>query len=170
MSTNKTDNKISTIIGKDVVVDGDFTAGGSVRLDGLVEGNVKVGGHLLVGVSGKIHGDIAAASVAIGGEVVGNVEAPEKAELTSTARVIGDIRTAVIVIDEKAVFQGKCDMNQEELKPRRRPPRENRAGKRSAKDALREALKAAEEEVNADKTAEETEAASANVWEGNNQI
>ncbi|MCH5275952.1 MAG: polymer-forming cytoskeletal protein [Lachnospiraceae bacterium] len=170
MSAKKTDYKISTIIGKDVVVEGDFSSGGSVRLDGVVEGNVKVGGYLLVGVSGKIHGDVEAASVSIGGEVTGNVEAPEKAELTSTARVIGDIRTGVIVIDEKAIFQGKCDMNQEELKPRRRPPRENRAGKRSAKEALRDALKAAEEEVKADQTAEEAEAASADVSTENSQV
>lgn len=169
MSTKNAENKISTIIGKDVVVDGDFTAAGSVRLDGTVEGNVKVGGHLLVGVSGKIHGDLEAASTAIGGEILGNVTAPEKTELTSTARVIGDIRTNVIVIDEKAVFQGRCDMNQEEAKPRRRPPRENRAGKRSAKEALRDALKAAEEEVTADET-EEAAAVSAEVKSEDTQI
>lgn len=170
MSTKTRDYKISTIIGKDVVVEGDFTAGGSVRLDGVVEGDVKVGGHLLVGISGKIHGNVEAASAAIGGEVTGNVVAPDKTELTSTARLIGDIRTNVIVIDEKAIFQGKCDMNQEELKPRRRPPRENRAGKRSAKEALRDALKAAEEEVKADQKTEEAEAASVDVSEENNQI
>ncbi len=137
--------KISTIVAQGVVVEGDFSAEGSVRLDGVVEGNVKAGGYLLVGVSGKIHGDVEASSVTIGGEVTGNVNAPAKAELTSTARVIGDICTQVIVIDEKAVFQGRCDMNQEEAKPRKRPLKESRAGRRSAKEALRDALKAAQE-------------------------
>lgn len=170
MSTNKTQIKISTIIGKDVVVDGDFTAAGSVRMDGTVEGNVKVGGHLLVGVSGKIHGDVEAASTAIGGEVMGNVTAPEKTELTSTARVIGDIRTNIIIIDEKAIFQGRCDMNQEELKPRKRLPRETRAGRRSVKDALREALKEAEEEARAEADSEEAAAASAEVQSEDTQI
>ncbi|MCH5269419.1 MAG: polymer-forming cytoskeletal protein [Lachnospiraceae bacterium] len=170
MSTKNSQIKITTIIGKDVVIDGDFTATGSVRMDGTVEGNVKVGGHLLVGVSGKIHGDLEASSTAIGGEIIGNVTALEKTELTSTARVIGDIRTNLIVIDEKAIFQGKCDMNQEELKPRRRAPRENRAGKRSAKDALRDALKAAEEEANASDAAEGATAASADAGEENTLI
>lgn len=170
MSTKNSENKISTIIGKGVIVDGDFTAEGSVRLDGVVEGNVKVGGHLLLGVTGKIHGDVEAASVAIGGEVIGNVEAPKKAELTSTARVIGDIHTNIIVIDEKAIFQGKCDMNQEEAKPRRRPPRESRAGKRSAREALRDALKAAEDEVRTEEAAGETVAASAEAPSEDTQI
>lgn len=169
MST-KSQIKITTIIGKDVIMEGDFTATGSVRLDGVVEGSVKVGGHLLLGVSGKIHGDVEAASTAIGGEVLGNVVAPDKTELTSTARVIGDIRTNLIVIDEKAIFQGKCDMNQEELKPRRRPLRENRAGKRSVKEALREALKEAQEEAQAVETTEEAAAASKNIREENTQM
>lgn len=170
MSTKNSENKITTIIGKDAVVDGDFNAAGSVRLDGVIEGNIKVGGHLLVGVTGKIHGDVEANSTAIGGEVLGNVVALAKTELTSTARVIGDIRTNVIVIDEKAVFQGRCDMNQEEVKPRRRPPRESKAGKRSAKEALRDALKAAEEEVMTDETTEEAAVASVEVKDEDTQI
>ncbi len=145
----KTETKISTIIGKGTVIDGDFTATGSVRMDGVVEGNVKVAGQLLVGATGKIHGNIDAQAVVIGGEVNGNVKAPERAELTSTGRVIGDIKTGVIVIDEKAIFQGKCDMNQEEAKTKKRPVRESRAGKKSAKDALKEALKEMEEETKA---------------------
>lgn len=150
----KTETKISTIIGKGAVIDGDFSAAGSVRMDGVVEGNVKVTGQLLVGATGKIHGNIDAQVVVIGGEVNGNVKAPERAELTSTARLIGDIKTNVIVIDEKAVFQGKCDMNQEDVKPKKRPVRESRAGKKSAKDALKEALKEMEEETKAQTVAE----------------
>ncbi|MGN1148763.1 MAG: polymer-forming cytoskeletal protein [Lachnospiraceae bacterium] len=157
--------KITTIIGKDSVVDGDFQASGSVRLDGTVEGNVKVTGHLVLGATGKVHGNVEALSAMIGGEVTGSIIAPEKTELTSTARVIGDIRTDSIVIDEKAIFQGKCDMNQEEEKGRRRPPREKRAGKKSARDALREALKEAEEEAKVTEESTESVAASATVEE-----
>ena len=64
------------------------------------------------------------------------------------------------VIDEKAIFQGRCDMNQEESKPRRRPARESRAGKKSAKDALKEALLEVEEESRASEMPDELAAAS----------
>lgn len=146
----RADEKITTIIGKGAVIDGDFSATGSVRLDGVVEGNVKISGKLVVGSKGVVRGSIEAVAAVIGGEVAGNVMTQERAELTSTAKVIGDIRTRVIVIDEKAIFQGKCDMNQEEAKPRKRPARENRAGKKSAKDALKEALKEVEAESRAE--------------------
>lgn len=158
----RTETKISTIIGKDSVIDGDFSAPGSVRLDGCVEGNVKVTGQLVIGATGKIHGNVEAASATIGGEVTGNVIAGEKTELTATARVIGDISTSMIVIDAKAIFQGKCDMNQEEEKPvRKRPVRETRAGRKSAKDALKEALKEVEEETKAAEKAENAEVTAA---------
>lgn len=158
------ETKITTIIGKDAVIDGDFTASGSVRMDGCMEGNVSVTGQLVVGAAGKIHGNIEAASVIIGGEVIGDVNASEKTELTASARVIGDIRTNLIVIDAKAIFQGRCDMNQEENKPaKKRPQRESRAGRKSARDALKEALMEVEEESRAEekRTAETAEAVAA---------
>ncbi len=141
-SMKKSETVITTIIGKDSVVEGDFRAAGSVRLDGTVEGNVTVSGNL---ITGKIHGNLEVTSVIIGGEINGNVNASLRTELTSTARLIGDIKTTLIVIDEKAVFQGRCDMNQDDAKMKRRPVRESKAGKRSAKEAIREALKEAEE-------------------------
>lgn len=168
----RTETKITTIIGNGCVLNGDFTAAGSVRLDGCVEGNVTVSGQLVLGATGKIHGNVEASSAVLGGEVIGSVKAPEKAELTSTARVIGDIGTNLIVVDAKAIFQGKCDMNQEEAKPaKKRPVRENRAGRKSAKDALKEALREVEEEnlaqekSSAAATAQENSAAKAAVQE-----
>ncbi|HKM34803.1 MAG TPA: polymer-forming cytoskeletal protein [Lachnospiraceae bacterium] len=136
----KKDSKITTIIGKGSVLEGNFSATGSVRLDGTVEGNVKVTGQFVLGAAGKVLGNIEAGSAVIGGEVLGNVIAPQKTELASAARVIGDIRTQAIIIDEKAVFQGKCDMNQDEEKARKRSYKEGRTGRKSAKEALKEAL------------------------------
>ncbi len=107
----KFDKQITTIIGKDAVCHGALSAPGSVRIDGMVEGDVTITGALVVGPSGKITGNVEAASAVIGGEINGNIVAPEKTELTPDAKVIGDIKTGVIVIDEKAVFQGKCDMS-----------------------------------------------------------
>lgn len=106
-----TNVKFTTILSAGCDLQGDFSAEESVRIDGNVNGNVKVDGMLVLGSSGKISGDIAAKSVLLGGEVLGNVIAPEKAELTETAKVLGDISTKTIVIDEHAVFQGKCNMN-----------------------------------------------------------
>lgn len=61
----------------------------------------------------------------------------------STAKLLGDLKTGAIVVDENAIFQGKCDMNQDETelaaraKKRRGPAK---TARRSAKAALAEAL------------------------------
>lgn len=147
---NSLNAKISTILGKGCVLNGDFNADGSARIDGTVNGNVIVKGMLILGVGGKIIGDIEATGVIIGGHVIGNIDAPEKLEVSAHAKVIGDIKTKILVIDEKAIFQGKCDMYQEEagkkaatVKP---GAKATRAGKKSAKAAIAEALKEVEEE------------------------
>lgn len=149
----KAEAKISTIIGKGTVVNGDFQAEGSVRLDGIIEGDVKVSGTLILGAAGKVNGTVDAAVAVIGGEVMGDVNAPEKIEITATAKVIGNIKTNAIVIDEKAIFQGQCDMNQEVAegaKLRKRVVREPKAGRKSAKDALKAALQEVEAEAKAE--------------------
>ena len=148
--------EITTIIGRGAVCDGDFSACDSARVDGKVNGSVKVDGSLVLGASACIEGDVTARAVTIGGEVYGDVMAPEKAELTGTAKVIGDITTAVIVIDEKAIFQGKCNMNQDTPAKRQKlSPKTLRAGRKSAKAAIVEALKEVEEQRMAEEGDEE---------------
>ena len=155
--------EIKTILGKGCVVGGDFTCETGARIDGTMEGNVKVGGQLIVGESGVIRGDVECTGIILGGIIVGDVLAPERAELISTAKLMGDLKTAAIVIDEKAIFQGKCDMYQEEpegaakTKKRKGPAK---TAKRSAKAALAEALAEVKEtseavEENTDETTKE---------------
>lgn len=148
---NNLNAKISTILGKGCVLNGDFNADGSARIDGTVNGNVIVKGMLVLGVDGKIIGDIGATGAIIGGHVIGNIDAPEKLEISAHAKVIGDIKTKILVIDEKAIFQGKCDMYQEEATGKKAATvkpgaKAARAGKKSAKAAIAEALKEVEEE------------------------
>ena len=139
-----TEIRIGTLIGNGAKLDGDFSVPGSVRIDGCIDGNVTVDGTLIVGATGAINGNISAEAVIIGGEVVGDVETSKKVELTGTAKVLGDITTAVLVIDENAVFQGKCNMNQP-VPDKKARAKAVKASKKSAKDALAEALKEVQE-------------------------
>lgn len=135
----KKEIKISTLIGKDCVVSGDFKAVGSARIDGVIEGSVTVENGLILGAYSRVEGDITAKTVMVSGEVNGNINAEEKAELLTGAKVLGDIQTAVIVIDENAIFQGKCDMHQA-TPEKKKKARVSRMDKKSAKAALAEAL------------------------------
>lgn len=150
MTGKKEDTVITTILGKGCLVSGDFIVQQSARIDGEVQGDVSVAGTLIMGAGARIDGNIEAGVAIIGGDVVGNIQAPDKVELTVTAKVIGDITTNVIVIDENAIFQGRCNMNQDQ--PRRKNPAVKKAikeGRRSAKAALQEALREVQEESKA---------------------
>lgn len=141
----KKNTTITTIIGKGAECSGDFSAEGSVRVDGTINGDVKVTGTLIVGAAGSISGDVEAQCAVIGGEIIGDLTVTDRTELTSTARLIGNISTVVIVIDENAIFQGSCNMNQEVPGKRPKPSSKAiKAGKRSAKEAIEEALKEVE--------------------------
>lgn len=134
---------MTTIIGKGACVKGDFTAESSARIDGTVDGDVTITGDLIIGAEAKVNGDIEALSAVIGGEVNGDVAAEKKVELTATAKVLGDIYTKAIVIDENAVFQGKCNMNQQKPeKPKKKKTVTKTVSpvRKSAKAALQEAL------------------------------
>lgn len=146
MIGKKNEIRITTIIGKDAECNGDFSSGGSVRIDGTVNGDINVAETVILGATSVVNGDIVAKVAVIGGEVIGSINAPDKTELTSTARVLGDIVTNTIIIDEDAVFQGSCNMNQDVSSKRPRPSSKAlRANKKTAKAAIEEALKEVEE-------------------------
>lgn len=104
--------QVGTFIGPGAIIDGPLSTKDSTRIDGTVRGNVTISGALIVGEQGKIAGTVAALNVYIAGEITGNIQAPQgKIEISDTGRVVGDITCKAIVIDENAVFQGRCDMS-----------------------------------------------------------
>ena len=152
----KKETQITTIIGIGAECNGDFKSESSIRIDGVVNGNVVVANTVIVGASGVINGDINAKTVIIGGEVYGNLNVPEKVELTSTARVLGDITTSGLVIDEKAIFQGRCDMNQEAGKKLKQNNKILKADRKTSTSVVAEALKQVEENAAEQTTAEQS--------------
>ncbi|MCR4758291.1 MAG: polymer-forming cytoskeletal protein [Butyrivibrio sp.] len=103
--------QVGTIIGPGAVIDGPLTTKDSTRIDGTIKGNVTVSGALIIGQEGKVVGTISALNVYVAGEVNGNITTSQgKIEISDTGKVIGDITCKGIIIDENAVFQGKCEM------------------------------------------------------------
>ena len=146
---NDMNAKIRTILGEGTTVDGDFHSTSSARIDGTINGNINVDGTLVLGVKGRVNGDIQATAALIGGEVIGNIDASEKLEASSTARIIGNIRTQILVIDERAVFQGGCDMDQDSSASKKsagKTGKATRAARKSARAAIEDALKDVDED------------------------
>jgi cytoskeletal protein CcmA (bactofilin family) len=109
-----------TLIGEEAFFHGTLAAKGSLRVEGVFEGDISDAVDVEVGVHGRILGNVAAETVVIAGEVVGNVVASRAVELLATARLSGDIRTAKLRVDEGAHFEGACAMGEGPDKQRRR--------------------------------------------------
>jgi cytoskeletal protein CcmA (bactofilin family) len=109
-----------TLIGEEAFFHGALAVKGSLRVEGVFEGDISDAVDVEVGARGRILGNVAAETVVIAGEVVGNVVASRSVELLAGARLAGDIRTPKLRIDEGVVFDGACAMSEGSEKPRRR--------------------------------------------------
>lgn len=103
--------KLNSIIGVDTVFTGTLKTKETTRIDGKIEGDVFSEGTLVIGQTGKIEGNVKSVNIIVAGEIKGDIKVTEKVEVVSTGRIFGNIRTKGLVIDEHAVFQGKCIMN-----------------------------------------------------------
>ena len=104
--------RVETIIGEGTSLRGSYSSHNSIRVDGEIFGNVTSEDGVIVGKKGMVRGNLVARSVVIGGKVKGNVSAYERLELQSTAQVEGDISAPVFVVEEGAVFEGSCQMEE----------------------------------------------------------
>lgn len=116
-SVEQINAKISSVIGSDMVVEGNIRAKEAVRVEGKVTGDVESDGALIVSAGGAVKGNVKGSSIIIGGSVEGDLTSGGRTEVASTGKVIGNIRTKSLIVDENAVFQGQCIMNAEGLAP-----------------------------------------------------
>lgn len=107
----KHSDSISTLLGADARIEGVLDFGGTLRLDGELQGTLTgTNGTLIVGEKARVKADIAVRNAVIMGEIAGSVEASEKIELYPPGKVTGDISAPVITIESGAVLNGRCLM------------------------------------------------------------
>lgn len=102
--------ELNTIIGKGSKINGNLNVQNSLRIDGLVIGDVHSTDTIIVGKDGEVQGQMKAKQVLLAGKVQGNVLATERVYLESKAVIQGDIKAARLVVDEGAMLDGKCNM------------------------------------------------------------
>lgn len=114
----RTDNykasKVCTVIGKGTTFDGTLTTAETVRVEGVVKGNVVSEGTFIVGCGGLVDGKIEAVNILVGGEVRGELFASGKIEVNPTGKIYGNLHTKALIVDDKALFRGTCEMLREE--------------------------------------------------------
>lgn len=103
-------DKVNTIIGKDTTFSGTLEVAGTLRVDGVLKGEVNVTDTIAIGPTGEVDANVKTKNAVISGSVKGNIHASEKVELQAKANISGDLVTKSLVIEQGAIFHGHCNM------------------------------------------------------------
>lgn len=101
-----------TIIGSGVRVKGTLASDGDVTIDGMLAGEVKTLGNLVLGVNAHVKANVTARNVTIAGQLNGNIKTEGEATITETGKVNGNISCGSLAIAGGAVFIGASVMTE----------------------------------------------------------
>lgn len=112
----KSDNRPSDLNGfldNGSDVHGELRFQTSFRVDGRFTGTVKSDGDLIVGEGGEIEGEVSVGQAFISGTVRGTLRASRKVQISSLGKVYAEIETAALVVEDGALFEGRCSMSRD---------------------------------------------------------
>jgi cytoskeletal protein CcmA (bactofilin family) len=105
--------RIDSLIGAGMVVNGDVTFTGGLRIDGQVHGNVIAANGepstLVISEQAGVDGEIRVSHIVINGKVEGPVTAGDYLELQPKARVVGDVTYKALEMHVGAVLRGRLN-------------------------------------------------------------
>ena len=102
-------SRVSSVIGKGTEIEGIIRPHELIRIEGSVKGQIISEGTVIIGRGGYIDGIINADILLAGGEIRGEIFA-KKVEVNPSGKIFGDIHTKSLIVDEKAIFEGRCEM------------------------------------------------------------
>lgn len=92
---------------------GDLTASTDLRIDGIIKGNIKTSGKVVLGPTARIEGTIESPEVDIIGSLIGDVTSSGSVTLREKSVVKGKIHAAFLSVESGAVFNGDCTITRE---------------------------------------------------------
>ena len=128
------ENEIVSLVGEGVEFQGDLAFSQGIRVDGIIRGKIHSESFLLIGPKGKVEAEVEIRRVSINGEFRGVIRATDRVEIHKEGKVYGDLYTPCLIIEAGALFEGKCNMNDQRApqpppSPETQTRGENRAGK-----------------------------------------
>jgi cytoskeletal protein CcmA (bactofilin family) len=112
MKKNNVEVSINSIsmISANTKITGEVYSDSDLRIDGTIEGNINSKAKVVLGPSAHLKGDIICQSADISCNTVGNIYVESLLKLNATAHVKGDIFTKKLIVENGAVFIGRCEM------------------------------------------------------------
>ena len=116
-ATPNTESEESVIafVGKGVEFKGVISYNGTVRIDGVLDGEIHTDGTLLVGEEAVLTAKVSAGTIVSKGKITGDITAKEKIRLLSPAVLNGSVKTPMLSMEEGVLFNGNIEMSRAEV-------------------------------------------------------
>jgi cytoskeletal protein CcmA (bactofilin family) len=80
------------------------------RIHGQFNGEVTSDGELIVGEGGEVDGELKVGQIVVSGTVRGSIQAARRVQITSSGKVFADVDTPSLLVEDGALFEGRCVM------------------------------------------------------------
>jgi cytoskeletal protein CcmA (bactofilin family) len=108
---NETESITINLISNGTDITGDIKSNGDIRIDGSLIGNLNTKGKVVIGLTGKVKGEIICKNSEVSGLIEGKIAVSQLLNLKATSKIIGDIATSKLSIEPGAKFTGNCKMS-----------------------------------------------------------
>ncbi len=98
------------IIAQGTKMVGDFNSQGDLRIDGIIEGNIKTSGKVVVGKSGLIKGTLNGTDAYFEGKFSGKLALSGTLTLKASAHIEGEVVAGKLAVEPGATFNVTCVM------------------------------------------------------------
>jgi cytoskeletal protein CcmA (bactofilin family) len=104
---------ITTVVGNDMIFNGDIHGDGIVRIDGKVEGNISSKQGIILGEKADVEGSLQSDNIIIFGHIKGSIKSKELI-LKTTGSVQGDIFSDFLEVEMGSKYDGNLKIGQQE--------------------------------------------------------
>jgi cytoskeletal protein CcmA (bactofilin family) len=108
--TSKPNTMDRNVIAKNTTIKGEVISDGDFRIDGVLEGELKTKGRVIIGAGGFVKGTIEALNADIEGKFFGQLNVEKTLTLKSIADISGDVVVGKLSIEPGAAFNASCVM------------------------------------------------------------
>jgi len=95
------------IISSGTQLEGNLFSKESIRMDGVLEGDLRCERKLVLGARGQITGNVEAGEAVIMGRITGNISVKGLLHLKESGAITGDVQSGILHIEQGATFEGK---------------------------------------------------------------
>ena len=110
-SKNKKPRKMErNVIGKNTTIKGEIISDGDYRIDGVLEGDLKTKGRVIIGSGGVVNGTVEASNTDIEGTFSGKLIVEKTLTVKAIAKISGEVIVGKLSIEPGAAFNASCTM------------------------------------------------------------